>query len=198
MRPWAQSQDLLPQTYLGRLYETKALRIRQFAGAGPFARLDPRELAARVGLRLIDIQELMALPSQVREQLLQIDSKSWSGSVTPVLPDGSRLVVLNPTHSETRRSATLMEEICHVLLGHKADRLGITEESKTRDYNSRKESEAYGVGAAALLPFHVLVRCQRSGVGVREIASHYGVSPALVKYRLRIVGLSTENIPEST
>ena len=198
MRPRAQSQDLLPQTYLGRLYETKALRIRQFAGAALYARLDPRELAARVGLRLVDIHQLMALPTEVRAQLLQIDSESWSGSVTPVLPDGSRLVILNPTHSETRRAATLMEEICHVLLGHKADRLGITEEHQTRDYNSRKESEANGVGAAALLPFHVLVRCQRSGVGERQIAAHYGVSQALVKYRLKIVGLSTKNIPGAT
>jgi hypothetical protein len=189
MRPWAQNQDLFPQTYFGRLYETKALRIRQFAGVPFYARLDPQELAKRIGLRLVDIHQLMALPAEVREQLLQVDSNSWSGSVTPVLPDGSRLVVLNPTHSETRRTATLMEEICHVLLGHKADHLGITEEHQTRDYNGRKESEAYGVGAAALLPFHVLARCERSGIGEREIAAHYGVSHALVKYRQKIVGL---------
>jgi hypothetical protein len=145
---------LLPTTRLGRQFERKAIRIRQFAGVGYLEPLDPFELAAKVKLRVVSLEELSALSEQARLHLTEVDADAWSGGATPVLPDGSRLVILNPTHSRRRHSATLMEEICHVLLGHKADRIGATDTpGQHRDYESERECEAYGVGAAALLPY---------------------------------------------
>jgi len=148
---------LLPTTRLGRQFERKAIRIRQFAGVGYLEPLDPFELAAKVKLRVVSLEELSALSEQARLHLTEVDADAWSGGATPVLPDGSRLVILNPTHSRRRHSATLMEEICHVLLGHKADRIGATDTpGQHRDYESERECEAYRVGAAALLPYHAV------------------------------------------
>lgn len=181
---------LLPTTRLGRQFERKAIRIRQFAGVGYLEPLDPFQLAAKVKLKVISLEELPALSEEARTHLTRVDADAWSGGATPMLPDGSRLVILNPTHSRRRHSATLMEEICHVLLGHKADRIGAIEAGPaTRDYESERECEAYGVGAAALLPFHAVNEWLNRGQGSREIARRYGVSTALVEYRAKIVGL---------
>ena len=181
---------MLPTTRLGRQFERKAIRIRQFAGVGFLEPLDPFELAAKVKLRVVSLEELSALSPEAKLHLTKVDADAWSGGATPVLPDGSRLVILNPTHSRRRHSATLMEEICHVLLGHKADRIGASDtHGRNRDYESERECEAYGVGAAALLPFHAVHEWLSRGHGSREISRRYGVSTALVGYRAKIVGL---------
>jgi hypothetical protein len=183
--------DCLPARGRAREYERKALRIRRFAGVGEGAALDPFALAARIGLRLVGQDLLNRMPEEVRRQLLVKDAAGWSGSVTGLLPDGGRLVVLNPVHSRSRQTATLMEEICHVLLGHRTDRLDYGTK-QGRIYDVEKESEAYGVGAAALVPFHVLKRwleCETE-ISAAGIGRRYGVSRALVEYRMRIVGLS--------
>jgi hypothetical protein len=180
---------MLPTTRLGRQFERKAIRIRQFAGVGYLEPLNPYELAAKIKLRVVSLEELSALSAEAKAHLTRVDADAWSGGATPVLPDGSRLVILNPTHSRRRHSATLMEEICHVLLGHQADRLGAGAPGHNRDYESERECEAYGVGAAALLPFHAVAEWLSRGEGSREIARRYGVSTALVGYRAKIVGL---------
>ena len=56
-----------------------------------------------------------------------------------------------------------MEEICHVFLGHKPNRLAVIahdERGKTlaRDYRKLDEEAAYATGAAALVPFAALRR----------------------------------------
>ena len=116
----------------------------------------------------------------------------WSGGAASAkLPDGSRLIILNPTHGKNRHNATLMEEICHVFLGHKPSRLAIkntSTEGKTiaRDYHAEIEEEAYGTGAAALLPYTAIKRMVSEGKTAAEIARHFHVSRALVEYRLKI------------
>src|SRR5690606_1887788 len=107
------------------------------------------------------------------------------------LPDGRRLIILNPTHSKNRHNATLMEEISHVFLGHKPSRLAIVKRDKqgnvlARDYNQEIEEEAYGTGAAALIPFTSLKRFVEQGKTAAEIARHFHVSRALVEYRIKV------------
>lgn len=195
----------LPPGGRARDYERKALRIRKFAGVRGGVAVDPYALAASLGLKLVEPQAIEALPAEFRNQLLHIDARGWSGSVTPVLPDGSRIVVLNPLQSDSRRASTLMEEICHVLLGHEADRLDFGETRGSRVYDEEKESEAYGVGAAVLLPFHVLrewlsefrasgrdLESLNKDGDIAALGRRYGVSRALVVYRMRIVGIWSE------
>jgi Zn-dependent peptidase ImmA (M78 family) len=84
-----------------------------------------------------------------------------------------------------------MEEICHVFLGHKPSRLAIKRRDKegkivARDYNHEIEEEAYSTGAAALVPYLGLKRYVEEGKSSAEIARHYGVSRALVEFRIKI------------
>lgn len=116
----------------------------------------------------------------------------WSGgAASHKLPDGRKLIILNPTHSRNRHNATLMEEISHVFLGHKPSRLAIETKNKegkviARDYNADIEEEAYSTGAAALVPFTSLKRFVYDGKTIAEIARHFNVSRPLVEYRIKI------------
>jgi len=122
--------------------------------------------------------------------------EKWSGGACS-LPSGMKLVILNPTHGRSRTNATLMEEICHVFLGHEPNRLSIvTRDARgkvmSRDYRKADEEEAYGVGAAALVPYASLKRLLAKGKASSEIASRFRVSRELVEYRMKVTRLWRE------
>jgi hypothetical protein len=182
----------LPPTLKGRQYELRALGLRDFAGARADQMLDPFSLAHFAKLRVIDFEQIKGLTRETREHLLGTASDAWSGGAcSRPLPNGWRLVILNPRHGAQRNNATLMEEVCHVFLGHKANRLSIVAENKqgktvARDYNQADEEAAYAVGAAALVPFGALRRFIIKGKRSVEIARHFNVSRELVEYRMKV------------
>ena len=175
-----------------KAFELKAQQIRRFAGLAPLQRLDPFALAQQLKLTVIaDAQQWrqhLPLDARTAEQLFLKDAGGWSGGVTPDREDGTRVVLLNPTHSPQRQAATLMEEICHVLLGHQPSTI-TPDQAKLRDYNHRIEEEAYGVGAAALLPCAALQDCRDKSWSDKQIATHFGISVSLVRFRLSFLGL---------
>ncbi len=181
-----------PPTEKGRRYEMRAQGLRQFAGLKKDTdRLDPFELAAHANLLVVPFEQVSALSEGTREHLLGAGKDAWSGGAASIpLPDGRTLIILNPTHSKNRHAATLMEEVSHVFLGHKANELAVKDPSgkttKTRDYNHAIEEEAYSTGAAALVPYSGLKKLIIDGRTAREIARHYGVSTALVEFRIKI------------
>lgn len=185
-------EKAIPPTQKGRQYELRAMGLRDFAGVGPDEPLDPFALARFAKLWVINFDEIEGLSKETREHLLGSGSNSWSGGAcSRPLPNGWRVVILNPTHGANRNNATLMEEICHVFLGHKANRLAIVAEDKhgktvSRDYNEDDEEAAYAVGAAALVPYASLRRMVHQGKASREIAQHFNVSRDLVEYRMKV------------
>ena len=106
-----------------------------------------------------------------------------------------------------------MEEIAHVFLGHKPNRLAtlvrhptvrkgavITDSARNRkgakagdtlarDYNHDDEEAAYAVGAAALVPYAALRRFIAEGRRAADIARHFRVSRQLVEYRVKVTHL---------
>jgi Zn-dependent peptidase ImmA (M78 family) len=101
------------------------------------------------------------------------------------------LVVFNDSHPPRRIRATLMEEFFHLWLGHKPTRLRVfVNGDASRDFDGAKESEAYGSGAAALVPYKPLRKMLEQGRSVRSIADHYLVSEQLVDFRIKISKLS--------
>jgi hypothetical protein len=185
--------DYLPPTQKGRHHEVRALALREFAGLKfDDEPLNPFALAAYAKLFVATFEDIQGLSEDTRKHLLGGGKNLWSGGAASAkLPDGRRLIILNPTHGRNRHNATLMEEICHVFLGHKPSRLAINNTNKegksiARDYHAEIEEEAYGTGAAALLPYTAIRRMILEGKTVAEIARHFNVSRALVEYRLKI------------
>jgi hypothetical protein len=184
----------LPPTQKGRHHEIRALGLREFAGlTRDDERLDPFELARFAKLFVASFDEIEPfLSEETKKHLLGGGKEMWSGgAASHTLPDGRKLIILNPTHGKSRQHATLMEEICHVFLGHKPSRLAIENTNKegntiARDYNHSIEEEAYSTGAAALVPYTSLKRMVNAGKTSQEIARHFYVSRALVEYRIKV------------
>jgi hypothetical protein len=189
---------IYPPTQKGRAFEVRAQGLRDFARLKADEPLDPFELARFAKLLVVDFEQIQGLSDETREHLLGAGSDAWSGgTASRPLPNGWRLVILNPTHGRQRNHATLMEEICHVFLGHKANRLAIVAQDRNgkmaaRDYNDADEEAAYAVGAAALVPYSSLRRFVRRGLTSLQIARHFNVSRELVEYRLKVSRLWDE------
>ena len=156
-------------------------------------RLNPFDLANYAKLLVVTFDQIEPfLTAQSRQHLLDGGRDKWSGGAcSQTLPDGRKLIVLNPTHGENRQNATLMEEVCHVFLGHLPSRLAIENVNKqgkpiARDYREDDEEAAYSVGAAALVPYSSLRRMVNKGKTSKEIAKHFNVSRELVEYRMKI------------
>jgi hypothetical protein len=183
----------LPPSQKGRHHEIRALGLREFAGLKrDDQRLDPFELARYAQLLVITFEEIVGLSEHTIKHLLGDGKDLWSGgAASHQLPDGRKLIILNPTHGKNRHNATLMEEVSHVFLGHKPSRLAVETKNKdgrtiARDYNHDIEEEAYSTGAAALVPYTALKRFVEQGKTAAQIARHFNVSRALVEYRIKI------------
>lgn len=120
--------SLLPPTEKRKQYELRALALRDFAAVGPHDPLDPFALAEFARLLVVDFNQINDLSDESREHLLGAGTHEWSGGAcSQPLPNGWRLVILNPAHGAQRNRATLMEEVSHVFLGHTPNRLAIVE-----------------------------------------------------------------------
>ena len=188
-------QMKLPPGDKWRRFELQASGFRDFAGVRPDAALDPFRLAKFANLLVVDFDQIKNLSEATRERLLGSASEEWSGGAcSQALPDGRRVVILNPNHGPARTNATLMEEISHVFLGHQPSRLKVLATNKSgsavaRDYRHADEEAAYATGAAALVPYAALRKFVLGGQRSTEIARHFRVSRELVEYRLKVTRL---------
>lgn len=139
-------------------------------------------------MKVITVKDIPDISESIVQTLLVDKTDEWSGasSYSEVQQNGSVLIVLNSTQSATRQTATLMEEICHILLGHQRNRIS-SDILGAPDYSRKIEHEAFGVGAAVLVPYVGLKYFLEEGLTIVEIAEHFGVSGALVKYRVRLL-----------
>jgi len=185
----------LPPGEKWRQYELHALGFRDFARVRATAPLNPFRLAKFANLVVISFEQIEGLSEKNRQHLLGSASEEWSGGAcSRPLPDGRRIVILNPNHGRMRTHATLMEEISHVFLGHQPTKLKIVREDErgrtvSREYRKADEEAAYGTGAAALVPFSALRKFVFEGRTSAQIAGHFRVSRELVEYRLKVTRL---------
>jgi hypothetical protein len=185
----------LPPGEKWQRFELQASGFRDFAGVRPDAALDPFQLAKFANLMVVDFAQIQNLTETTRERLLGAASEEWSGGAcSHALPDGRRIVILNPNHGPARTNATLMEEVSHVFLGHQPSRLKVVATNKSgrtiaRDYRHTDEEAAYATGAAALVPYSALRKFVLEGRRSSDIARHFRVSRELVEYRLKVTRL---------
>jgi IrrE N-terminal-like domain len=202
--------NLLPASDKRKQFELYALGLRDFAGVRGEQPLDPFALAEFAKLLVVDFDQIEGLSPESRQHLLGEGADQWSGGAcSRPLPNGWKLVILNPAHGRQRNRATLMEEVAHVFLGHQPNRLAIinhgpkagarsnkekgdSKQTLARDYNHDDEEAAYAVGAAALIPYAALQRFVRDGRRADQIARHFHVSRQLVEYRIKVTHLWQE------
>ncbi len=183
----------LPFTPKGKSAELLAIQVKKHLSLEPTSLVDPMSVLERVPARLVDQRELWGRDPQTARALLVDCRAHWSGIGFGISPDdGAWLILLNPSHALTRRRATLMEEIVHIVLDHPMTRIILNHAIgvSKRTHDSRLEDEAFNVGAACLLPFpelfHALHDAHETAV---SIAERNGLSVQYVEYRINRSGL---------
>ena len=185
--------EFLPFSKRSQQWERTAIELRRIAGVSSEL-LCPWELAPKVGLQVVDAKEIFAeLDARFCDYLEDIAGSKWSGGVLPMpLPSGHLVCIVNPFHHPNRQKITLMEEVAHIHCDHRPSQLLRHDASlSVRDYDSKQEAEAYGVGAAALLPWSTFFHALNSGMQVPDMAEKYAVSKELIEYRIKITGATS-------
>jgi len=169
--------------------ERQAQSLRRRLALAPLARLDPFQLAKNMRAVVMSPSDIPGLDPACETQLLRADSDAWSaGSLK--LPNGDVRIVLNPNHPDTRKRATLMEELSHIHLGHTPTQLILIDGGPAiRTFKKSYETEAYWVGSAALLPRPILEYARVKRTTKDAVAKQYGVSKALVTFREKVTGI---------
>ena len=139
----------LPPTEKRKQFELRALGLRDFAGVASDQPLDPFALAKFARLMVVDFDAVKELSAESRAHLLGAAANDWSGGAcSQPLPNGWRVVILNPLHGSQRNRATLMEEVAHVFLGHKPNRLAIITEPISASSLARRSTGRASIAAS--------------------------------------------------
>src|SRR5262249_40307748 len=108
---------------------------------------------------------------------------------------GGRSVVLtNSAHSGGRPASDLMHELAHLILGHEPARVDVSEDGHLmlHSFGRDQEDEANWLSGCLLLPRTALLHARVQGWSMTQIAQHYGVSEAMVKYRVNVSGVDAQ------
>ena len=169
--------------------ERATAEYRRTLGVPLDAALDPRALAALLGVRVTTPAALPTLSSASRKQLVEIDAESWS-AVT-VSQGDAKLIVLNSGHSQARQASSLAHELAHIILNHTSDQVQLSREGflLRTTFDKEQEQEADWFGGCLLVPREGLLRASWRNRSAAALAAHFGVSENLITWRLRMTGV---------
>lgn len=165
--------------------ELCALAAKRVLGIAMTTALHPWGGAENIGVPVLGRDYIAQFPTEVSEQLLVHGTRGWS-AVTFKFDDHA-MIVLNPNHDAGRQKVTLAEELAHLVMGHPPSALDSA--TGIRTYDGEMEGEAYGVGAAMVMPYAQLFLLARNGVPASTIARKFEVSEKFTNYRINRAGL---------
>jgi hypothetical protein len=168
--------------------EGRAERLRARCGLSPFAQLNPFRLAATMDVPVLYPREIEGVDGDVIDHVLNTGGREWDAATVPVAGVG-HVIVMNPGPCSERQRASLMEELAHIDLGHKPGGFRTVGRLVLREWKQSHETEAYWVGAAALVPRRLVKGAITRGITVAAVAKECGVSQALVGFRERVLGV---------
>ncbi|MEJ7655565.1 MAG: ImmA/IrrE family metallo-endopeptidase [Thermoleophilaceae bacterium] len=168
--------------------EKRAAGVRSDLGLDQIQVLDPGALAGTLGAEILHLSDL----TDDEIALRRARSISFDGMASTHPADGTPIIVLNCGKPARRRIATLMEELGHLVLGHRPSRIYTDTELGVlrRSYDKAQEQEAYDLGAALLLPKERIQRDVGQRVLIEEIADAHTCSRELVTYRINRMRLA--------
>lgn len=172
--------------------EQTALRARQKLKLPASSPLDPFRFADLLGLSVVTPTELSDLAVDVRQRLVHDHRDCWS-AIT-VTDGASHLIVVNPSHAQTRLNSSLAHEIAHIILGHEPSMMFMSPNSgmALRTHNEEQEEEANWLAGCLLLPRDALMLIRRMGKSVEDACLEYGVSSAMLRFRFNVTGVDVQ------
>jgi Zn-dependent peptidase ImmA (M78 family) len=171
--------------------ENTALQMRRVLNVRAFDPLNPWTLAEHLQIRVWNADQIPGLDAEYLQILLREDSDSWSAVTLCV--DSKALVILNPSHSGGRPASDLTHELSHILIGHKAARIDVSEDGLILStYDRKQEEEAAWLSGCLLLPREALLFIRQQQMDQQTVIRTYGVSLDMFQYRLNVTGVDRQ------
>jgi Zn-dependent peptidase ImmA (M78 family) len=147
------------------------------------------------GLRVIPVGKTNCLDARTVNQLRGHAGGEWSAMSVPLDSDNENwAILLNDSHSVERQRVTVLEEIWHILLGHRFTKIARVADAYGRTYDKTEEHDAYYLASATLLPKAALIDAVSKNRSSEQIARAFGTSSELVDYRIKRLGLWREHV----
>jgi len=170
--------------------EKLSLEFRAKLGLEPIDPLPARDLATHLGIQVRTTAEFSAL-SPSSQSILDGDD-AWSA----VTLEGSdkKLIILKATNTPGRQSSDLMHELSHHLLDHRPTPVDVSKEGllMLHSYDRTHEAQADWLSSCLLLPRPALMLIKTRRDEESAAAQAYGVSIAMLKYRLDVSGINVQ------
>ena len=160
-----------------------AASMRSDLGISPFDRLDPHALAEHLAIPIIALSNLETEAPAIHH-LLYVEPEVFS-AVT-VFAGPRRTIVHNDGHSSTRQHSNICHELSHGLLQH--PRTPALDDSGCRIWNQDIEDEASWLAGCLLIPEPAALAIARGRWSIAEAGTRFGVSEAMVRFRLHATG----------
>lgn len=175
--------------------ETYATDIRKELGVASHGSLDSHLLAKHLRIEVITPHDVPGLSPAALAVLIRNDGKTpscWS-AVTLVVADKA-IVILNSSHSPARQASDLTHELAHRIRGHEPHEMELSAEGMMfiASYDKLQEEEADWLAGCLLLPRAALVHIKKKQLSIEDAAVTYGVSKAMVTYRLAMTGVNKQ------
>lgn len=158
-----------------------AVRVRQKLGLLAHEPVDPAELCAFYDVELLRLSEVAP-----HSPFLGIHQDSFSAVTVP--RGGSTAIVHNDRHHPHRQRSNICHELAHCFLGHEYAPPLL--ENGARSHDSEQEAEANFLSGALLITNEAAKVIVTQGL-YHQAQSLYGVSKAMLDYRLRVSGAHT-------
>lgn len=165
--------------------EQMAAELRENLGVEPHQALNPFDIQI-TDVQIVTLSQIKGLSRETRLHLNEGGAKNWSAMSVPLDADQkSWIVLVNETHDFERRKVSLLEELWHIIQGHKLTSIVRVGAGYGRSYETSDEHDAYYLASATLLPESEIRRRVREGQQAEEIAANFGTSKELVEYRIK-------------
>ncbi len=172
--------------------ENAARGYRRELNLQPFAALNPRLLAATLGVRIWTPADVPGLPAAALKQLTKTDPTSWS-AVT-ICVNNKRLIIVNDQDSVERQNNSIAHELSHIILEHKAAQVFVSPAGQMllSEYDRTQEEEADCLSGTLLVPRDALLSLLAEGDDQARIAAHFVVTKDLLRMRINLTGVQKQ------
>ncbi len=169
--------------------ERRSVELRRSLTRRPIEPLSATAVAEYYHVTVWHPHDIVGIPINDLQHLLGPGREEWSGFTLRI--GGRHLVVLNSAQSTRRQNSVLMHELAHIILGHELASAMLTGAGDfvPSTYNQEQEDEAAWLGGTLLLPRPALLWMRRQRLSDEEAATHFGVSPDLLRWRIRMTGI---------
>jgi transcriptional regulator with XRE-family HTH domain len=187
--PPGDAADHVPVSVSKEELERTADQFRKDLGLSDNDALDPFRLQID-GVQVIGLMKTDCIDAATISRLSTGSCDEWSAMSVPLDERQNEwAVLLNDCHTVERQRVTLLEEIWHILLGHKLVKIAKVADAYGRTYDAAEEHDAYYLASATLLPRKAILKAVEKRESSDVIGARFGTSPELVEYRIKRLGV---------